>query len=132
MEVLNIAQELNYIKELAKDCKNTVSKNNIFVACDNVLKMCNDTFNGYCTENLELHERLDKYKNLEDQGLLLKLPCNVGTTVYTINKLQGGKTVISELEVSTFLLALSVLEERWGKSIFLTQAEAEEARKKMS
>lgn len=62
----NIPQELSYIKELAKSCENETSKNNIITACDNVLKMCNDIFNGYCRENLELYERLETLQKMNE------------------------------------------------------------------
>lgn len=79
-----------------------------------------------------------EWKNLDEQGLLLKLPCKVGDTLYqpvysSITKVGG----IDEMEV------LEVSDSRiWagcdcfdyddiGKTVFLTQAEAEEALKRM-
>lgn len=122
----NIPQELSHIKQLAQDCKTNISKDNIVAACDNVLKMCNDTFNGYCAENLELHERLRRNEELEEQGLLLKLPCEVGTTVYCImTSIKGTHPMIFTQRFNYNMI------ECFGKAVFLTQAEAEEALKKI-
>ncbi len=58
----NIKQELEYIKKLAENCNNICNKNHIIDACDHIKEMCDDTFNGYVTENLELYKRLAKYE----------------------------------------------------------------------
>ncbi len=76
---------------------------------------------------LKLAERLKYYEDLEEQGLLLKLPCKVGDTVYAIEADEekfehfhcGFK--ISKLEFDFWMMPI------FGKCIFLTQAEAEEA-----
>lgn len=71
--------------------------------------------------------KLAEYEELEEQGLLLKLPCKVGDTVYTLNTLLSGKTIIGELQADAFFLSLCTMENRFGKTVFLTQPEAEEA-----
>lgn len=77
-------------------------------------------------------DKLAEYEDLEEQGKLLKLPCVVGDTVYTLNPLPGGKTVIGETTADAFMCALGMLEGRFGKTIFLTPEEAEAALKEMS
>lgn len=72
-------------------------------------------------------KKLAEYEELEEQGKLLKLPCAVGDTVYTLNTLQGGDTVIGETTADAFFCALGMLEGRFGKTIFLTFGEAEAA-----
>lgn len=86
--------------------------------------------------------RLQKYEDSEEQGLLLKLPCKVGDTVYRIikefytrtNKIISGKVyriALTDIEMQIFI-------DKWqskgiyGKTVFLTQAEAEEALRKMN
>ena len=76
-------------------------------------------------------ERLAEYEDLEEQNRLLKLPCAVGDTVYTLNPLLNGKTVIGETTADAFLCALGMLEGRFGKTIFLTLEEAEAALKEL-
>jgi len=102
-----------------------------------------------------LAEKLCKYEDLEDQGLLLKLPCKVGDTVYFISEKvekQGRKKAVTEFVgkgiVDNITLGNTMLpqitvcndENIWttfdsvddfGKIVFLTQAEAEEALKGM-
>lgn len=75
--------------------------------------------------------KLAEYETLEEQGRLLKLPCAVGDTVYTLNKLRSGKIIIAETTADAFLCALCMLDERFGKTVFSTYEEAEKALKGM-
>lgn len=85
---------------------------------------------------------LEECEDLEEQGLMLKLPCKVGDTVYRIikefhtriNKIISGKVyriALTDIEMQIFI-------DKWqskgiyGKTVFLTQAEAEEALRKMN
>lgn len=78
-----------------------------------------------------IYEKLGYYEDLEEQGLLLKLPCKVGDTVYAIEASEeefehfhcGLK--ISKCEFDFWIIPL------FGKCVFLTQAEAEEALRRM-
>ena len=86
-------------------------------------------------------ERLTEYEDLEEQGLLLRLPCPIGTTVYnttwwddvqekvkvdektfyrTVHKHKVSKSTFSLMDIYDF-----------GKTVFLTQAEAEQKLKEM-
>lgn len=76
-------------------------------------------------------EKLAKYEDLEEQGKLLKLPLAVGDTAYTLNPLPSGKTVVAETKADAFFCALCTLEGRFGKTVFATQEEAEQALKDM-
>lgn len=64
-------------------------------------------------------ERLADYENAEEQGLLLKLPCKVGDTVYLIKS--DGKVVPRTADMQF----LGVLWDDYGKEWFLTKEEAE-------
>ena len=68
---------------------------------------------------LKLAERLKEYEDLEEQGLLLKLPCKVGDTVYLIKS--DGRVVPRTADMQF----LGVLWDDYGKEWFLTQEEAE-------
>ena len=89
----------------------------------------------------EYLEELKRYRDLEEQGLLLRLPCPIGTTVYnitwwdcvqekvkvdgktfyrTVHKHKVSKSTFSLLDISDF-----------GKTVFLTQEEAEQKLKEM-
>ena len=76
--------------------------------------------NSYDYKNL-LIEKLGKYEDLEEQCRLVKLPCKVGDTVYHV--VQGRIVEVSNVDL--FFLLLSVAENRFNNSVFLTQAEAE-------
>lgn len=64
--------------------------------------------------------KLARYEDLEEQGLLLKLPCKVGDTVYLITS--DGKVAPRTADMMFF----GVLWDEYGKEWFLTQEEAEE------
>lgn len=69
-------------------------------------------------------DKLAEYEDLEEQGKLLKLSCAVGDTVYTLNTLPGGKTVIGEITADSFICALGMLEGRFAGMIFPTKEAA--------
>ena len=71
--------------------------------------------------------RLAEYEDLEEQGLLLRLPCKVGDTVYHV--VQGRIVEVSNVDL--FFLLLSVAENRFNNSVFLTKSEAEQKLKEM-
>ena len=98
-------------------------------------------------------EKLAEYEDLEEQGLLLRLPCKVGDTVldndygrpctYTITGLSIGTSEdyidepVSEEEVVYYYsnysgsITGSFAVSEIGKTVFLTQAEADQKLKEM-
>ncbi len=93
-------------------------------------------------------EKLGEYEDLEEQGLLPKLKCKPGDTVYAflqkdnhftkaqINKIEIKPTVYGKMcffvePVSYRGHLYRYFENDFGKTVFLTQDEAEEALKKM-
>ena len=96
--------------------------------------------NSYTYKGLLL-EALGKYEDAEEQGLLLRLPCKVGTTVYnttwwddvTETVKVGGKTfyrTVHKHKVSKSTFSLLDIYD-FGKTVFLTKAEAEQKLKEM-
>ena len=71
-------------------------------------------------------QKLAEYEDLEEQGLLLRLPCKVGDTVYYILGIPTETPCV--IESCTFELSDIY---RIGKTLFLTQAEAEQKLKEM-
>lgn len=107
-------------------------------------------FNGY-DEGYSAINKCADYEDLEEQGLLIRLPCKVGDTVYDLVFCDDGKCRIFEMKVCHISPFGSVRKgKRWNvyleddytkayrsfydfdKTIFLTQTEAEEALKKMN
>lgn len=70
--------------------------------------------------NSLLEKEVQQYRKAEEQGLLLKLPCKVGTPVWTIMCGMTGKNpTLFRLEFELSML------KYWGISVFLTREEAE-------
>lgn len=106
-----------------------------------------------CGKPLDAMEEFNRYKALEERGMLLKLPCKVGDTVYVIpskanyclNIVNGHKEnnrvyeqVVDNIRFykSGYLLTTCegqacVIEESYKETWFLTQEEAETALKKL-
>ena len=63
----------------------------------------------YCDDYAEIkeeeHNRLAKYENLEEQGLIVRLPCKVGTPIFLISNrsLISGKRCLYEGVVEGFV-----------------------------
>ena len=85
--------------------------------------------------------RLAEYEDLEETRLLLRLPCKVGDTVYEIHPLTGlftpriitGILICNSPNLTIFLESgnYTMLSDKIGKTIFLTQLEAEQKLKEM-
>ena len=114
--------------------------------------------NSYTYKGLLL-EALGKYEDAEEQGLLLRLPCKVGDTVWVItspfNVFEGieynenlrdecYESFISSVtfyknsvqyrinaKVTNHFIIAYYCEQDFGKTIFLTQEEAEQKLKEM-
>lgn len=81
--------------------------------------------------------KLAEYENLEEQKKLLKPPCAVGDTVYTIYSDEDGSFIEESKveEVSTHRIWIDSMYFDYsdiGKTVFLTQEAAEAALKEMS
>ena len=92
----------------------------------------------------DICEKLADYEDAEEQGLLLRLPCKVGDTIYIVMRLHyqpNGLDMsqykeIEEVKVDNITIGKpywqingdehEFLVEDFGKSIFLTKEEAEQ------
>lgn len=93
--------------------------------------------NSYDYKNL-LIEKLGKYEDLEEQDILVKLPCKVGDTVYAIvfdNKpiiyesvilsiLITEKEIVFNVKVDEFGINSQLKQSMFGRTVFLTEPEA--------
>lgn len=99
--------------------------------------------NEYSKTNYnKLLTKLGEYEDLEEQGLLLRLPCKVGDTVYSIandGKIYPVKAT-REVRIVNGVLHIICESCRYsdlvsyddiGKTVFLTQGEAEQKLKEM-
>lgn len=93
---------------------------------------------GNCKTVENMIKKLADYEDLEEQGLLVRLPCKVGDIMFRINK--GAKNPIIELTVTQINITrrsynlevidrdcgeLMCFKNDIGKIIFLTREEAE-------
>ncbi len=96
-----------------------------------------------CMEWKNVLERLAYYEDLEEQGLLLKLPCKVGDTFYTIIESKVLHLRFDDCKKNLYVGGIDLYctnvknrcDYRWihlpCEKFYVTQAEAEEALKKM-
>ena len=95
-----------------------------------------------CYSTRRIIERLAEYEDLEQQGLLLRLPCKVGDVIYEIHPLTGKITqrkiksvVVCNCPDLTIMYKsgydYSNVQDDFGKTVFLTQSEAEQKLKEM-
>ena len=86
-------------------------------------------------------EQYKAYNDLEEQGLLLRLPCKIGTKVYNITwwddvqkkVVVKGKTyyrTIHKHKVSKSTFGYTDIDD-FGKTVFLSKSEAEQKLKEM-
>ena len=140
MERLTIDEAINHAKEVAKE------KYNEGFLChanpdDGELNKCIECAKEH-EQLAEWLEELKSYKTLEEQGLLVKLPCKVGDTLFciiesTIRELRVhhfdmpafGTTDIAFRYADGFKLERFIGE--LGKTVFLTRKEAEKKLEEM-
>lgn len=104
----------------------------IFNGCI-VPEICFEGERGY-----RVFEKLAEYEDLEEQGLLVRLPCKVGDILFRINK--GARNPIIKMKVSRITIIsksynIKAIEEDRGEvlfsndvigiKVFLTREEAE-------
>ena len=99
-----------------------------------------------------LVEKLNEYENLEEQGLLTRLPCRVGDTVYYISEgfiepctvevifladyidKDGNQSYMAEIHYDREdcpYVSTEIYFTDFGKTVFLTKPEAEQALKEV-
>lgn len=101
-----------------------------------------EEFNKWIDRNKWIAKKCDEYARAEEQGLLLRLPCKEGTPVYMVEQdcdrdsldciirgdCEGCPYLYSFVEENKFE---AYMLEDIGKTVFLTQAEAEQKLKEM-
>lgn len=150
MERLTLDNAIKYIKEVAR--KNRINKEKNTIIIPNSFISSNDCADKY-GQVAKWLEELKSYKELEEQGLLVRLPANKNKEIYIISsrwtvcsecgsrfdeyscvgceyKCDSKKehyvrpTYLSSINVSTYA-------NQFGKTIFLTREEAEKKLEEM-
>ena len=77
-------------------------------------------------------KKLADYEDLEEQGLLVRLPCKVGDSVFIIVGKDISKQGIRKIEISDDVIIFKTNRQKrifnvseFGKTVFLTREEAE-------
>lgn len=145
MERLTIEEAIKYIKEVAQKNRKNKERNTIFIPNSFIS-------NTDCAEKYEQVakwlEELKSYKEAEEQGLLVRLPCKVGTEVFVISPREGHyiKCQIKQIEISSTVFgkihyfvqpvaqrgcSFRYFDNEFGKTVFLTREEAEKKLKEL-
>ena len=96
-----------------------------------------DRYNCLQDKDKKAYKELAEYRRLEEQGLLLKLPCKVGDTVYkiyddiyafTVTDIYLSKeTIVIIIAGKELKLSISLSVDDFCEYVFLTKEEAEKA-----
>ena len=79
----------------------------------------------YMNKAYELYEELQHYKDLEEQGRLIKLPCKVGDTAWQIFQIPTFTDNKDDIYAISKIMFMPNDSYFFGKSIFATKEEAE-------
>lgn len=137
MERLTLDEAIKHAKEVADMNYNDAEKFDSNDSVENYMK-------ANCIKCAEEHEQLAEwleelksYKDLEKQGLLVRLPCKVGDTMYDI---VGKPLRIVEHKVDAFhidkkgfhlQIINGVLEKKQEAKVYFSREEAEKKLEKM-
>ena len=128
------------MKRLTENNKCKLPHGEEIVICKHSENECNDSCMKiiHCKWYKKAIEKLKHYEDLEEQGRLVKLPCKVGDTVYGLS--MGKFISLTVNEISIFCMKgekiinakcqsddefRNYVEREFGKTVFLTQSEAE-------
>ena len=85
---------------------------------------------GYIKYYGEHIDKLGKYEDLEEQGLLLQTPCKIGDTVYQINENEIKEFIVYSFDIrplQSFICDSSnhrLNFNQFGRTVFSTEDEA--------
>ena len=97
-----------------------------------------DYFQDVCRTAIEALEKVENYKDLEEQGLLLRLPCKIGDTAYWIDDYEIYSDKVNEFEIrkenGEYIFCIAWMDfkaDDFGKKVFFSREEAEQKLKEM-
>ena len=131
MERLTLEDAISHEKEVAE--KNYRGAD--FESIDSV----DDDIKANCIKCAEEHEQLAEwleelksYKDLDEQGLLVRLPCKVGDSVFIIVGKDISRQGIRKIEISDNSIIFKTNRQKrifnvaeFGKTVFLAREDAE-------
>ena len=138
------------MERLTKRNKENIAYNDSGIVCSNYCSECSRG-TADCKKLKVMINKLAELEDLEEQGLLMRLPCKKGDTVYDLVCCTDGRWRIFKMKVcavNAFGGMHNLNRQVWnvyleddyskdyvsfydfGKTVFFTQAEAEEALRK--
>ena len=131
MERLTLEDAISHAKEVAE--KNYRGAD--FESIDSV----DDDIKANCIKCAEEHEQLAEwleelksYKDLDEQGLLVRLPCKVGDSVFIIVGKDISRQGVRKIEISDNSIIFKTNRQKrifnvaeFGKTVFLAREDAE-------
>ena len=123
-----MSEERLTIDKIVEHCKRMTKKFEKYNKMDSLEN--NDMDTGMMKEywehrqTAEYLEELKQYRDLEEQGLLLRLPCKVGDTFWELN--ENAEQPYAYPRIAHSLQHCVYALEGLGKTTFLMQSEAEE------
>lgn len=135
MERLTLEEAINHEKMMAQRKRWNGKFTKVSLGNEEI----NKRFEADCIKDAEEHEQfaewleeLKLYKDLEEQGLLARLPCKVGDTVYKFWYYDRSPYKIQQHVTRTLSEICELIEsKKLGKSVFLTREESEKKLKEM-
>nr|DAW62350.1 MAG TPA: hypothetical protein [Caudoviricetes sp.] len=128
MEGLTLEEAIKYIKEVVRKNRKNKEKNTIVIP--NSFISSTDCAEKY-EQVAKWLEELKSYKEAEEQGLLVRLPCKVGDSVFIIVGKDVSKQGIRKIEISDNSIIFKTNRQKrifnvseFEKSVFLTREEA--------
>lgn len=129
MEKLTLEEAIKHAKEVAKTNRAEATYN--FPELKEYYDNCSECANQH-NQLAEWLEELKSFKEAEEQGLLVRLPCNVGDTVYKLWYYDGKPYKIQQHVTRTLSEICGLIESKnLGKTVFLTREEAEKKLEEM-
>lgn len=131
MERLTLEETIAHAKEIAEKNYRGADFESIDSIDDDIKADCIKCAEEY-EQFAEWLEELKSYKDLEEQGLLVRLPCKVGDSVFIIVGKDISKQGIRKAEISDNGIIFKTNRRKrilnvseLGKTVFLTREEAE-------
>lgn len=134
MERLTLDEAIKYIKEVV--CKNRKNKEKNTIVIPNSFISSADCAEKYEQVAKWLKE-LKSYKEAEEQGLLVRLPCKVGDTMYDIVekplRIVEHKVDAFHIDKKGFHLQIinGILEKNQESKVYFSREEAEKKSEEM-
>lgn len=139
MERLTLDEAINHEKMMARRKRWNGKFTKVSLGNEEI----NKRFEADCIKDAKEHEQLAEwleelksYKDLEEQGLLVRMPCPIGTTVWDIFRMEIREITVTSIEYNdnkeyVLWAGEDELLGTLNEAVFLTREEAEKKLEEM-